>query len=738
MTASAAVAAAAAVMATSALVFAPPAGATPPSPTLAVFAGTGTYGAPTPGPATSANLGTPTGVAADASGNVYLTDQANNEVDKVSAAGTLSVVAGNGSMGAPTPGPATSSRLKNPTGVAVDASGNLYIADEGNQRVEKVDTSGTLSVIAGTGSMGAPTPGTATSSQLRFPFAVAVDASGNVYIADEGNSVVEKVTPSGTLSLFAGTGSSGAPTAGPAASSQLDTPLGVAVDASGDVYIADTYNHEIEKVDTGGTLAVIAGTGTSGAAIAGPATSSHLTFPFGVGVDASGNVYIADSNNNHIEKVDTGGALSIIAGTGSSGVPTAGPALSSAIGQIQGLGVDPAGDVYTGDPNNRVVEKITSPNTPGAPTGVTATAGSGGASLSWAAPQSDGNSAITGYQYSADGGSTWTALTYTGSGPFSASITGLSNGSTYPIRIRAINGVGYGAASPVVSVTPAAPVATPTGTRPTTPTTPAPMSISPTPPGQVRVAASDTQLTVTFAPTVPAAGSHVIRYEVSVNGGRSWTAEPTSGTARLSMTITGLTDGVTYHVRVRAVTDQGTRIATATDVTASTPKPWYGDPIAHRAGETAVPRNPAAYHGPLAATTATGRARHGAFAVPISWTVGRHLGPHQAAMLTGDGLFRFDSAVITATGTRELRQLVVGLAGDRSITCEGYSDYGNKIAHQSALALLRAQAVCAALRSFGAKAVLHPVGYGATRPVLIGGTPADRAANRRVVISVDA
>ena len=329
-----------------------------PGGTLSVIAGTGTSGAPTPGPATSSKLFKPLGIAVDSSGNVYIADTDNNEVEEVTSGGTLSIIAGTGASGAPTPGPATSSKLFDPSGVAVDSSGNVYIADRGNQRTEQVTSGGTLSVIAGTGAVGAPTAGTATSSKLFDPSGVAVDSSGNVYVADETAGVVGKVS-SGTMSIVAGLVDFGPPTAGAATSSELAAPGGVAVDSSGNFYIADTDNNVVVKVTAGGTLSVIAGTGTSGAPTPGPATSSNLASPSGVAVDSSGNLYIADTNNNEIEKVTPGGTLSVIAGTGATGAPTPGPATSSKLDKPAAVAVDGSGNVYIADNDNNEIEKVT-------------------------------------------------------------------------------------------------------------------------------------------------------------------------------------------------------------------------------------------------------------------------------------------------------------------------------------------------------------------------------------------
>jgi sugar lactone lactonase YvrE len=224
-------------------------------------------------------------------------------VSAAAVPGILAVFAGTGTAGVPTPGgAATNSNLDSPEGVAVDGAGNVYIADTHNHEIEKVTPAGVLSVIAGTGTDGPPTAGPATSSDLNYPNGVAVDGAGNVYIADTFNNQIEKVTPAGSLSVIAGTGTAGSPIAGPATSSHLHFPNGVAVDGAGNVYIADTNNSEIEKVTPAGSLSVIAGTGIPAAPTAGPATSSNLHFPNGVTVDGAGNVYIADSSNSQIER----------------------------------------------------------------------------------------------------------------------------------------------------------------------------------------------------------------------------------------------------------------------------------------------------------------------------------------------------------------------------------------------------------------------------------------------------
>jgi sugar lactone lactonase YvrE len=424
--------------------------------TLSVVAGTGFSGSPAPGPATSSDLSGPAAVAVDSSGNLYIADFGNNVVEEVTPGGVLSIVAGTGTGGAPTPGPATSSNLYSPAGVAVDSAGNLYIADMFNNRVEKVTSGGVLSIVAGTGTGGVPTPGPATSSDLYAPSGVAVDSAGNLYIADLNNNLVEKVTSGGVLSIVAGSGNVGRPTPGPATASALYYPFSVAIDSAGNLYIADSSNDVVEKVTSGGVLSIVAGTGTGGAPTPGLATSSDLSDPQGVAVDSAGNLYIADANNSVIEQVTPFGVLSIVAGTGTFGPPTPGPAAASALNFPYGVAVDSSGNLYIADFGNNVVEEVTTSWTvPGPPTTVTATAGNAQANVTWSAPTSDGGARITSFsvQYSTDGGASWTTASMCTGLATSCTVTGLTNGSSYLFRVLATNVIGTGDPSTSSAVT---------------------------------------------------------------------------------------------------------------------------------------------------------------------------------------------------------------------------------------------------------------------------------------------
>ncbi len=262
------------------------------------------------GPATAARLHTPGGVAADAAGNVYIADSIQHRIRKIDAStGNISTVAGSAAISGPLGdgGPATSARLNIPIGVAVDAAGNIYIADRDNLRIRKVDTAGVITTIAGTGTSGYNMDGiAATAAQLSNPTGVAADAAGNVYIADAANRRIRKIDAvSGTISTIAGTGIAGfSGDGGPAASAQLSNPYGVALDAAGNLHIADTNNNRIRKVDTAGVITTVAGTGSANfSGDGGAATLAQLSGPRGLAADGLGNLYIADGDNNRIRKV---------------------------------------------------------------------------------------------------------------------------------------------------------------------------------------------------------------------------------------------------------------------------------------------------------------------------------------------------------------------------------------------------------------------------------------------------
>jgi uncharacterized protein (TIGR03437 family) len=321
---------------------------------LTLVAGNGTRGySGDNGPAASAQLCYPSGVAVDSAGNVYIADSWNHRIRKVSN-GLIATVAGSGSTGPDSGGYggdnglATSAQLYFPGGVAVDAAGNLYIADQDNERIRKV-SNGVIATVAGNGVRGfSGDTGPAASAQSNSPTAVAVDATGNLYIADWGNNVVRKVSK-GVITTVAGNGTYGyRGDSGPATSAELFAPDGVAVDSAGNLYVADSANNRIREVSNG-VIATVAGNGTSGfSGDGGPASSAQFDGPDGVAVDSAGNLYIADYGNNRIRRVSNG-VITTVAGGGTSRVGDGGPATSAQLASPQSVAMDSAGNLYIND-----------------------------------------------------------------------------------------------------------------------------------------------------------------------------------------------------------------------------------------------------------------------------------------------------------------------------------------------------------------------------------------------------
>jgi len=326
---------------------------------ISTVAGSGTPGfGGDGGPAISAALGAPLGVAVDSSGNLFIAEFENERVRKVTPAGTISTVAGNGSFGfSGDGGPATSAALFGPDGVAVDSAGNLFIADSANARIRKVTPAGMISTVAGNGTLGfSGDGGPATSAELSGPLGVAVDSAGNLFIAD-GYTRVRKVTPAGTISTVAGNGIEGfSGDGGPATAAELYEG-GVTVDSAGNLFIADTYNGRIRKVTPAGTISTVAGSGTLGfSGDGGLATSAELHWPQGVAVDGSGNLYIADNADACIRKVAAAGTISTVAGNGIQGFSGDGGAATAAqLWSPTAVVVDGNGNVFIADEgNNRI------------------------------------------------------------------------------------------------------------------------------------------------------------------------------------------------------------------------------------------------------------------------------------------------------------------------------------------------------------------------------------------------
>ena len=337
---------------------------------VAGFSGDGAF-------ATSAALNSPRGTAFDSQGNMYIADRFNHRIRRVTASGIITTVAGTGTAGfSGDGGPAVNAQLNQPEDVWVDAGGTLYIADSSNHRIRRVTTGGTISTVAGSGGPGftggfAGDGGAATSAQLNRPTGLVVDAGGNIFIADSSNHRIRRVAANGTISTVAGNGVqaySGENV--DATNAALQFPVGIAIDSSGNLYIADGRNHVIRRVSSSRIINTVAGNGAGAgtdtgtfSGDGGSATSAGLNTPEDVTVDAGGTLFIADAGNYRVRRV-SGGVITTIAGTGTDGFSgDGGAAVNAMLNFPWSVGLDGGGNLLIGDMFNQRIRRVSGAGT---------------------------------------------------------------------------------------------------------------------------------------------------------------------------------------------------------------------------------------------------------------------------------------------------------------------------------------------------------------------------------------
>ena len=313
--------------------------------------------------ATTSGLNNPGKAVVDASGNVYIADKANHLIRKVNTSGTITTIAGTvGSMGFNGDGgAATAAILNSPLSVCLDASGsNLYIADFGNNRIRKIDFStGIITTVAGSTVGFGGDGGAATAANLTQPTDVALDAAGNIYICDYGNHHIRMVNTSGIISSFAGTSGGFSGDGGAATAAQLYAPNGVCTDGFGNVYIADLGNQRVRKVDAAGIITTYAGSTAGFSGDGGAATAAKLNNPSFVTTDIAGNVFISDMGNNRVRRAGTDGLIYTVAGTGAVGFSgDGGPATDAPVSSPTGLAFDANNNLYITSQPVGIVRKV--------------------------------------------------------------------------------------------------------------------------------------------------------------------------------------------------------------------------------------------------------------------------------------------------------------------------------------------------------------------------------------------
>jgi hypothetical protein len=319
----------------------------------------------------SARFNIPTGVAVDSSGNVYVADSGNLTIRKVTSGGDVTTLAGTPGQTGLADGTGSAALFGCPSGVAVDSGGNVYVADSLNHVIRKVTTGGAVTTFAGIPGQPGYADGSGNAALFNTPTGVAVDGSGNVYVADNLNHVIRKITSSGVVSTLAGTPVLLGTFDGTGSAAMFNYPASVAVDSSGNVYVADSCNHSIRKVTAAGTVTTLAGTiinrtGTQIGSSASPGFADSASgrtmfnYPYGVGVDGSGSVYVADTFNNAIRKVSQSGNVTTIAGSPNQPDSTNGTGSGARFSNPSGITVDSGGNIYVADTNNSTLRMVTS------------------------------------------------------------------------------------------------------------------------------------------------------------------------------------------------------------------------------------------------------------------------------------------------------------------------------------------------------------------------------------------
>lgn len=322
---------------------------------VTTFAGLAGNAGSADGTGAAARFNGPSDLAVDASGNLYVTDTNNHTVRKITADGVVTTLAGAAGTSGAADGTGSAARFDSPTGITIDGAGNLYVADTDNDTIRKITADGVVTTVAGTAQSTGSADGGASAARFDHPSDVTVDASGNLYVADTDNDTIRKISPAGDVTTVAGLADTPGSTDGAGSAARFFSPEGIAVDASGNLYIADTSNHTVRKISPAGTVTTLAGlAGTSGGSD-GRGTAARFQFPSDLAVDGSGNLFVADTDNHTIREITPAGLTATVAGLAGTSGNADGTGTSARFYYPTGVAVDTSGKVYVADTNNATI-----------------------------------------------------------------------------------------------------------------------------------------------------------------------------------------------------------------------------------------------------------------------------------------------------------------------------------------------------------------------------------------------
>ena len=330
-----------------------------PNATVSTLAGSTNNLGATDGAGDVAKFNSPTGIAVDRSGNVYVSDRENHTIRKISPAGQVSTLAGSPGNSGSADGTGSAARFYFPTGLAVDSSGNIFVADSGNLTIRKITTGGQVTTLAGSTGRSGSVDGTGNAALFIFPFGVATDATGNVFVSDRSARTVRKINTAGEVTTLAGAASNAAgSTDGTGSGARFNNPGCLTVDSSGNLYLADTNNHTIRRITSSGVVTTWAGDPPFSGSENGPGNQALFSFPIGIALDSTGTVFVADTNNSTIRKITSSAVVSTLAGKPKVYGSTDGSGRSVQFNFPESTAVDNAGNVYVADRDNHTIRKI--------------------------------------------------------------------------------------------------------------------------------------------------------------------------------------------------------------------------------------------------------------------------------------------------------------------------------------------------------------------------------------------
>lgn len=322
----------------------------------------------------AARFRSPTGVATDGAGNVYVGDRQNHTIRMITPAGVVTTLAGAAGLQGSVDGAGTAARFRFPSGLVLDGSGMIYVADQGNHTIRTITPAGIVTTLAGFAGLPGSADGTGSTARFDAPQGVAIDGSGNVVVADRGNSTIRKVTSAGVVTTFAGSPGPFGSADGSGTAARFNNPSGIASDAAGNMYVADTFSHTIRKITPTAVVITLAGTPGMQGSVDGTGGAVRFGFPTGVASDAAGTIYVADRVPSRIRKVTAAGVVTTMAGSSFCGSAD-GVGSGSAFCGPSGLAVDASGNVYVADTDNHTIRKITPVGVVSTVAGLAATSG---------------------------------------------------------------------------------------------------------------------------------------------------------------------------------------------------------------------------------------------------------------------------------------------------------------------------------------------------------------------------